>query len=285
MQPDARKEVKHRIRNSVAFISVTPMTRIKTAKRAKKQPATTEQDECFVIMPFGGYFDGYYENIYKPAIESAGLICRRADELYRPSAITNDIWALTKSAKLVLADLSGRNPNVFYELGLAHAIAKPAIMVTHSLDDVPSDLRSLRVLIYDKNRQNWGSALKAEIKLAIKEVLASPVKAVLPTFLTVDDSHKPSVTSTEKELISLRQDVDALRRDLAGKPRPGEDLYMQALRRAAGDLSAFSSPEFLPTLTAVNLTHFAKLAHGQMTSAIPMPSSGANSPPDPKTPS
>jgi hypothetical protein len=89
----------------------------------------TSGNTCFTIMPFGGWFDEYYTSIYKPAIISAGLHPCRADDWYRPSAIVNDIWAYTKSAKLILADLTGKNPNVFYELGLAHALAKPAILI------------------------------------------------------------------------------------------------------------------------------------------------------------
>jgi hypothetical protein len=79
--------------------------------------------------------------------------------------------------------LTDKNPNVFYELGLAHAMAKPAILVTASLSDVPFDLRALRVLEYDKNRPNWGDLLMKNIQQSITEVLASPKDAVLPTFL------------------------------------------------------------------------------------------------------
>jgi len=131
-------------------------------------------------MPFGGWFDDYYSNIYCPAIESAGLVPKRADDLYRPSAIVHDIWNYTKNCRLVLADLTGKNPNVFYELGLAHAIAKPAILVTESIADVPFDLRALRVLEYDKNDSAWGGALRDKIATAIREVLDSPLQSVLP---------------------------------------------------------------------------------------------------------
>ena len=50
------------------------------------------RDMCFVIMPFGGWLDDYYESIHKPAIEQAKLTPHRADDLYRPSTIVNDIW-------------------------------------------------------------------------------------------------------------------------------------------------------------------------------------------------
>lgn len=83
-----------------------------------------EADTCFVIMPFDGWSDQYYREIFRPAIEDAGLKPCRADDLYRTGPIINDIWAYTQEAKVILADLTGKNPNVFYELGLAHAIAK-----------------------------------------------------------------------------------------------------------------------------------------------------------------
>jgi len=127
----------------------------------------SEEMTCFTVMPFGGYFNDYYKRIYKPAIAEAGLVPTRADDLSRSSAIINDIWSFTKKAKIVLADLTGQNPNVFYELGLAHALAKPVVLIASSIDDVPFDLRALRVLIYDNNDPHWGESLKKEIAKAI----------------------------------------------------------------------------------------------------------------------
>jgi hypothetical protein len=176
----------------------------------------TSGDTCFTIMPFGGWFDNYYASIYKPAIEAAGLKPCRADDLYRPSAIVNDIWAYTKSAKLILADLTGKNPNVFYELGLAHALAKPAILIAESIDDVPFDLRALRVLEYDKNQPRWGDELQERITKAIKEVIVSPIEAVLPAFLTVStDSRPKSITEQDKAMLELKREVDLLKNDLS----------------------------------------------------------------------
>jgi hypothetical protein len=162
-------------------------------------------------MPFGGCLDDYYQDIYCPAIASAGLEPHRADDLFRPSTIVTDIWVYTKRARLILADLSGKNPNVFYELGLAHALAKPAILVTESMDDVPFDLRALRVLVYDKNAQDWGAILRAKVKTAINEVLQAPAESVLPAFLdTKGAGPKPTLTPQEKEVVELRQKVDLL---------------------------------------------------------------------------
>lgn len=186
-----------------------------SGKKASQEPESRTKDICFTIMPFGGWLDRYYENIYIPAIKSAGLEPHRADDLYRPSTIVNDIWAYTQQAKIVLADLTGRNPNVFYELGLAHALAKPAILVTETIDDVPFDLRALRIIEYDKNAPDWGSILKGKIETAIKEILESPVQAVLPAFLSVKESRdRPTVTLSEKKIIEIRKDLDMLRREV-----------------------------------------------------------------------
>src|SRR5205085_3420649 len=103
----------------------------KKGTRPPKQSAAAKDDNiCFTIMPYGEWPDYYYEKIYSPAIRAAKLTPRRADDISLPKTIMLDIWNLTSQAKVILADLTGSNPNVFYELGLGHALAKPAILVT-----------------------------------------------------------------------------------------------------------------------------------------------------------
>jgi hypothetical protein len=74
-----------------------------------------------------------------------------------------DIWQMTQDAKVLVAELTEKNANVFYELGLAHAIGKPVVLIADNLTDIPFDLQSLRVIIYDKNDPAWGTELKASI--------------------------------------------------------------------------------------------------------------------------
>lgn len=193
--------------------------RKKSTKRATKKvarkTAETPPESCFVIMPFGGWLDDYYSDIYCSAIEESGLNPQRADDLFRPSTIINDIWDYTKKAKVLLADLTGKNPNVFYELGLAHAIAKPVILIAESMEDIPFDLRALRVILYDKNAPNWGEILRQKIVASLKEVLSAPAEAVLPTFLNVKGlGAKTSVSQDQLDLIEIKQDLDMLRREI-----------------------------------------------------------------------
>lgn len=192
-------------------------------------------------MPFGDWFDHYYETIYKPAIKSTGLIPRRADDLFLPSEIINDVWTLTQQAKVILADLTGKNVNVFYELGLAHAVAKPAILVAESLDDIPFDLRSLRVIVYDKNEPNWGKALGQRIAAAINEVLVTPLEAVLPTFLTIRKSKsKTTITKEEKRLLSMKQDIELLKRDLEMRTMLASPLTMAKRFRTTDEATEYA---------------------------------------------
>jgi len=189
-------------------------------KKPTRKAVEASKGICFIIMPMGGWFDFYYEDVFYPAIAAAGLQPRRADDLYRPSAIVHDIWEYTNKARLVLADLTGKNPNVFYELGLAHAIGKPAILLAESMDDVPFDLRSLRVIVYDKNSPDWGAQLAKSIRVAIEEVLEAPQDAVLPSFLKVKGRPEVAVFPQEKELRELRQDVDYLKHRVCGPGAP-----------------------------------------------------------------
>ncbi|PMN32742.1 hypothetical protein BCT36_25050 [Vibrio splendidus] len=141
-----------------------------------------DKESCFVIMPFAEPFETYYKRIIKPAIDDNDLYTARGDSLFRSTHIMDDIWNSIKDASLVVAELTGKNPNVYYELGLAHALKKPAILIASNIEDVPFDLRPLRVLVYDKNDPDWGALLKENISSAIKETLASPTEAIPHTF-------------------------------------------------------------------------------------------------------
>jgi len=169
-------------------------------------------DTCFVICPFGGWHDRYYTEVYRPAVEGVGLSPRRADDLYRPSAIVHDIWDYVKKSRVMLAELTGKNPNVFYELGLAHAVGKPVVLVSQSMEDVPFDLRSLRVITYDVEDPEWSALLRKRIEQSLTEVLASPEQAVLPTFLHEHKVEKqPTVSPLERKVLELQKQVELLR--------------------------------------------------------------------------
>jgi hypothetical protein len=190
--------------NAVAKVSTTETSSSSTSKKAGKK----KKNICFVISPFGGWNDRYYSEIYMPAVRDAGLEPRRADDLYRPSAIVHDIWNYVKNSRVMLADLTGKNPNVFYGLGLAHATGKPVVLLTQEIDDVPFDLRALRVIEYEVEDPDWSTVLRVKIKKALGEVLDSPGISVLPTFLHTDKLKGTSKGAPlERQVLDLQRQV------------------------------------------------------------------------------
>ncbi len=190
-------------------------TRKKAAKRTtKKKPVAKAeaQGTCFVMMPFKPLFEMYYQAIFRPAVIKAKLEPVRANDLFRPSPIVADIWQMVQDAKVLLAELTTKNANVFYELGLAHAIGKPVILVSETMSDVPFDLQQLRVLLYDKDNPAWGEKLSEGITKAITETLDHPIEAVPSIFRKTVESQAPEQSAMEARVEALESQVRVLAR-------------------------------------------------------------------------
>jgi hypothetical protein len=104
----------------------------------------------FMLSPFSEPFNAIYDDHIKPTVEKINSFrCLRADNIYDNKPIIEDIWKSINEAKIIIAELTGKNPNVFYEVGIAHTIGKEVILITQNLEDVPFDLRHLRCIIYE----------------------------------------------------------------------------------------------------------------------------------------
>jgi hypothetical protein len=105
----------------------------------------------FVIMPFREPFDTLYADVIKPEAEDLGFDIVRVDEIPGPGIILEDIRRQIEEAHVVVAEISEPNPNVFYELGYAHALRKPALLLVRREQgkDMPFDVRSYRAIFYD----------------------------------------------------------------------------------------------------------------------------------------
>ena len=108
----------------------------------------TKKPLAFVIMPFDEEVDDVYEHFMKPLLEDVGFSVDRADDIDSQQNILRDILERIDKSELIIADLTNGNPNVFYELGLAHALRKPVILLTQDIEGVPFDLKSYRLLEY-----------------------------------------------------------------------------------------------------------------------------------------
>ena len=99
---------------------------------------------CFVIMPFALEWSDRVYAAVSETVDGAGFTCRRGDDL-RGRVILTDIWEQINRCEVVLADLTGDNPNVYYELGIAHALGKEVIPIIQVGTSVPFDQQVFRV--------------------------------------------------------------------------------------------------------------------------------------------
>ncbi len=104
---------------------------------------------AFVLMPFDPEFSSIFEQLIKPALEEANYNVARADSFIDQQNILRDIIQGIAKADLIVADLTTLNANVFYELGLCHGLRIPTILLSQSIEEVPFDLRSYKIQIYD----------------------------------------------------------------------------------------------------------------------------------------
>lgn len=112
------------------------------------------------MMPFDAGFNAVYDAI-RQAADNAGLRCRRADDIWENAAIIQDVVALIDRSRIVVCDCSGRNPNVFYEAGIAHTLGREVILITQSEHDIPFDLRHLRYIRYHNNGEGRAALTQA----------------------------------------------------------------------------------------------------------------------------
>lgn len=110
------------------------------------------------MMPFHPSFDAVSKTI-KDAAHNAGLVCRRADDIWENPAVIQDVVSLIDRSRVVVCDCTGRNPNVFYEAGIAHTLGREVILITQNPEDIPFDLRHLRYIPYLNNGEGRSKLL------------------------------------------------------------------------------------------------------------------------------
>ncbi len=166
--------------------------------------------QCFVLMPFAPKYTEVYAEVYRPVCASNGLDCWRVDEISRPGSITRDIVEGIVDAEVIIADLTSQNPNVFYELGISHAVGQQTIMTTQSLADVPFDIRSYRVLVYEQTLTGCRK-LGRDLDQALKELL-----------VVMDRTSNPvQEVVSARSLIGLRKRTPIVKHiDVVNLPKP-----------------------------------------------------------------
>ena len=147
-------------------------------KKVSKGVAVEATDTCFVMMPFANPIGGYYATIYDRDQEGWVDPVRADTDIFATGKIIDQIWSGLKTAKVLVAELTGRNPNVLYELGLAHALHKPVVLISSNEADVPFDVRHVRVIYYELTDPFWGKKLIAKVAENIVSAIKNPDEAI-----------------------------------------------------------------------------------------------------------
>ncbi|MER9390174.1 hypothetical protein [Mesorhizobium sp. M0435] len=128
-----------------------------------------DPQQASAMMPFAGGFNPVYASI-EGAARSVGLRCNRADNIWENHEIMQDIVSLIDRSRIVVVDCTDRNPNVFYEAGIAHTLGREVILITQNPDDVPFDLRHLRYIRYLNNGEGV-ARLQEELSARMRALL------------------------------------------------------------------------------------------------------------------
>ena len=136
-----------------------------------KEQTGPRKASCFIVMPFSQEWSVDVHRILATACEGAGVRAVRGDDLFTPTDILEDIWQSINAADFVIADITGRNANVLYELGIAHTLAKPVLILSRDAVDIPIDLATRRVILYGQNGDAWREHLSRRMSDAIARVV------------------------------------------------------------------------------------------------------------------
>lgn len=183
-----------------------------------------EKINCFVIMPISsqqGYdedhFQLVYEDIICPAIEAADMVPVRADETKSTNLIQLDILQKVIDTPIAVCDMSAKNPNVFYELGMRQAFDRPTVLLKDEKTDAPFDINGLRYCQYntDMRHRNVKRAIESLSQNLIETYKNRDNKSEINSLVRLLELSRPAelptgeITAEEKEskLLSLKLDT------------------------------------------------------------------------------
>lgn len=205
---------------------------------------TDKSNTCFFIAPIGAdasdvrvRSDQVLKHIVGPAAKECGYETVRADQISEPGIITSQVIQHVVEDPLVIADLTGRNPNVFYELAIRHAIKKPVVQIIHGSEAIPFDVAASRTIHFDHHDLDSAAKAREEIIRQIRSAEKNPKDVDTPITVALElqqlrQSDNP-LEKSNAEIITMLQEMRTFIVDLRDAPRaprihPGvvEDLVI-----------------------------------------------------------
>lgn len=201
------------------------------AEKKTAVEAAPKQKRCFMITPIGEagsdirkHADWVFRFAVQPVMAEKGLVAERADMMADPFMINDSVFAAIDEADICVADLSNLNANVFYELGVRHALEKPVIHIAHVGTRIPFDTANYRTIWFDLSSIDQMDALKSQIASQVDAILAPGFKLSNPlTQARGFQRMASSADPTEKLVAALEDRVNALERErrIQGIPQAG----------------------------------------------------------------
>jgi hypothetical protein len=179
---------------------------------------------CFVISPIGEHgseirkrADQVLKHIIAPAVAECGYDAFRADQISEPGMITSQVIQHIVEAPLVIADLTGMNPNVFYELAIRHAIRKPLVQVIQKGEKIPFDVAGMRTIPVDHRDLDSVEETKEEILKQIRSVEGKQADQIeSPVSVSVDlQSLRHSQSPSDRFQATILSAIEQLRTEVA----------------------------------------------------------------------
>lgn len=179
----------------------------------------TEDKVCFVISPIGEAesetrkrSDQVLKHVIRPAVQQCGYKAVRADEIDKPGLITSQVIQHIVNDDLVIADLTERNPNVFYELAIRHSIRKPLVQIIKKGEQIPFDIAGTRTIYVDHKDLDSVDNAKNEIIEQIRALEKDPTEIETPISVSLDlQLLRQSENPEERSLADLLAAVTDLR--------------------------------------------------------------------------
>ena len=195
---DALRDSAERLRQDVLFLGVERLYPAPHLRAAARGPV-----RCFIVMPFSLEWSNDVHQALVAACKGTSVTPVRGDDVFTPTDILVDIWQSINGADFVIADITGRNPNVLYELGVAHTLAKPVLIISRHAVDIPIDLSTRRIILYGQSEGDWREDLGIRVTKAIKEILllyrlsaTAPALAEQASQATNEDALSDATTSS-----------------------------------------------------------------------------------------
>lgn len=186
----------------------------------------TETDQtCFVISPIGGEgteirtrSDKVFNHIIDPVVKEYGYKPERSDHIAEPGIITSQVIERVVESPLVIADLTGSNPNVFYELAVRHTIQKPVIQLISTEDKIPFDVSGTRLIKLDIHDLDSVSEAKRQVGSQIEHIKSEEPTVDTPISLALDlkdlresdDPEERSIAEITETLSDLRNRMNTV---------------------------------------------------------------------------